>query len=406
MLVVKIGGYPLSHQGLAAVRTMGRVGVPAYTITEDRFTPQAVSRYLKGRFVMPTTGAEAADALVAEMLTIGRRLPAAAVALPTDDEAAILLAEHQPELAPFFIQPAVRPDLPRRLASKRGLAALCLEHGVATPRTLDPRDAANLRIAAAALGYPIVVKNADPWTRLRAPAVPSTTMVATDEELAALGAGWPDPPNVVFQEHIPSEVSEDWIYHGYFSATAGCLASFTGIKVRSWPPIAGVTSLGRAIRNDRLAAESERFCTALGYRGIVDLDWRYDARDDRYKIVDFNPRAGANLRMFVDDRGLDVVRTMHLDLTGRSVAAGRAVEGRGLVVEHLDLPSRIASRRRRSARPRRVIDGPVELAWFASDDVVPFLAMVPRVAGMVAAKVVRAVLRGVLAGRGSKTYGN
>jgi D-aspartate ligase len=391
VLIVKIGAYPLSHQGLATVRTLGRVGVPVYTVTEDRFTPQAVSRYLAGSFVLPTTGAESPDALVGALVRIARRLPSPGVALATDDEAAILLAEHQDELRGFLVQPEVPATLPRRLASKREVARLCAELGVSTPRTVAPVDHGEIRSAAASLGFPFVVKNADPWTRLHAPAVRATTTVSTPIELDELAADWPEPLNVVFQEYIPSVASEDWIYHGYFSASAGCLASFTGVKIRSWPSTGGATSLGRAMGNQRLAGEAKRLCLAIGYRGIVDLDWRYDGRDDRYKLVDFNPRAGANLRMFVDRQGLDVVRVMHLDLTGRSVAAGPAIEGRGLVVEHLDLPSRVASRRRRSARPPRPLHGPLEPAWFARDDPLPFAAMLPRAAALAVGMAVRAL---------------
>ena len=37
----------------------------------------------------------------------------------------------------------------------------------------------------------------------------------------------------------------------------------------------------------------------LGYRGILDIGYRYDARDGRYKVLDVNPRIGATFRLFV-----------------------------------------------------------------------------------------------------------
>ena len=70
-LIVKIGDYPLHHGGVGAIRSLGRLGVPMYAVTEDRFTPAAASRYLRGRFVWPTTGREEPERLVTGLLRIG-----------------------------------------------------------------------------------------------------------------------------------------------------------------------------------------------------------------------------------------------------------------------------------------------------------------------------------------------
>ena len=72
-----------------------------------------------------------------------------------------------------------------------------------------------------------------------------------------------------------------------------------------------------------------RFCRAIGFSGIADLDWRLDRRDGRYKLLDFNPRVGAQFRLFETDAGIDVVRALHLDLTGRPVPAGAQENGPG-----------------------------------------------------------------------------
>ncbi len=381
LLIVKIGGYPLSHQGLAVARTLGRVGVPVYTVTEDRFTPQAVSRYMAGHFTLATTGAEPEEQLVGAVRDIAKRLGRRAVVLPTDDEAAILLAEHADELDEWLIQPRITPGLPRLLASKRGVHDLCTRLGVPTPEVAFPGSRDAVIEFSRGARFPIVAKNVAAWQRLRSPSVSSTTIIRSAAELEEIAAGWPDPPNVILQEYIPAEAAEDWVFHGYCGTDAECRVAFTGVKYRSWPTHAGVTTLGRAVRNGRLEEQSRDLCRRLGYRGIVDLDWRYDARDDTYKLVDFNPRTGANFRMFENAAGIDVVRALHLDLTGRTVPAGPAVDGHALMVEHLDVPSRALWRARRSAeRQVPYQKGATELAWFARDDPLPLIAMALRLA--------------------------
>ena len=65
----------------------------------------------------------------------------------------------------------------------------------------------------------------------------------------------------------------------------------------------------------------------MGYRGLVDVDFRLDPRDGIYKLLDFNPRMGAASRVFRSSAGLDLVQIALLDLVGHSPTAGAAVRG-------------------------------------------------------------------------------
>ena len=373
-LIMKIGDYPLHSGGVGAIRTLGRLGVPVYAITEDRFTPAAVSRYLTGRYVWPTTGLEDPGLLVDGLRKIGRQLGRRSVVVPVDDESAVLLAEHAAELSEYFLFPSVPAGLPRKLADKQSLHELCLAHDVPTPDSVVPASAAELAAFAALTTFPVVAKNAEVWTRRRAPAVPSTTVLHSADELLALARGG-QIPSVMLQEHIPAEHAEDWIVHLYCDVNSRPLVLATGVKARSWPPHAGATACAYVVANPGLADLARRFCEEIGFRGIADLDWRLDRRDGKYKLVDFNPRMGNQFRLFEDVAGIDVVRALHLDLTGRPVPAGDQVEGRRIIVEHADLPARLAYRGAGRARPPAPGHAAsTELAWLAPDDPVPFLA--------------------------------
>jgi D-aspartate ligase len=225
------------------------------------------------------------------------------------------------------------------------------------------------------------VKNSEPWVRRRAPVVTGTTVVRESSQLLAL-ARTPAPElSLLLQEYIPPADAEDWIVHLYSGPDHGCLVVFTGLKIRSWPPDAGQTACAYSVRNPALAQIATRFCDRIGFCGIADLDWRLDRRDGRYKLVDFNPRVGNQFRLFETDTGVDVVRALHLDLTGRSVPTGEQVYGRRFVLEHADPLARLADRRStRSRHLPRPQPGATELAWAARDDPLPFAAMWPRLA--------------------------
>ena len=108
---------------------------------------------------------------------------------------------------------------------------------------------------------------------------------------------------LMLQEYIPQAPGQDWFFHGYFDSASRCQTAFTGVKDRSYPAYAGLTSLGRAVPNSRLREQVTAMAAAIGFRGIVDLDLRFDPRDAQYKLLDFNPRLGAQFRLFTTGTG-------------------------------------------------------------------------------------------------------
>src|SRR5450756_1531289 len=95
------------------------------------------------------------------------------------------------------------------------------------------------------------------------------------------------------------------------------------------------------MKNETVVTLTQRFMRAIGYKGILDIGFRYDARDRSYKVLDVNPRIGATFRLFVTDTGMDVARALYLDLTGQRLESGTLVGGRKWMVEDMDFVSSI-----------------------------------------------------------------
>src|SRR5689334_16464123 len=93
VLVLNLGEYPFHQGSLGVIRSIGRLGVPVYTIHRDRFIPSAKSRYLGGRFRWALRNGDASQ-FIEGMAAIGRILGRPTVLIPTDDLSAILIAEN------------------------------------------------------------------------------------------------------------------------------------------------------------------------------------------------------------------------------------------------------------------------------------------------------------------------
>lgn len=388
-VVLKFDPNVMHHGGLGVIRSLGRLGVPVYGVHEGPLAPAANSRYLQGRCYWQADP-EDADGVVAGLLRLAELIGRQAVLIPTDDAGSIFLAEHGARLRSAFLFPQPPADLPRRVAGKYSLHELCGELGVPSPRAAVPQSLARARDFAANAGFPLIAKLMTPWSSGRR-RLPSTSILAGPAELdaayeacASAGAG------LMLQEFIPdSGRQQDWFFHGYCDASSACRPAFTGVKERSYPAHAGLTSLGRAVPNDGLRDEITSMLSRLGYRGIMDLDLRLDPRDGQYKLLDFNPRLGAQFRVFRDTAGTDVALAQYLDLTGQVIPAAPQVSGRGFLVENYDPISALSLLRHGELGLRpwlASMRGVDEAAWFARDDLRPFGLMCARMGWRLASR--------------------
>ena len=377
-VVLKFDPNVMHHGGLGAIRSLGRLGVPVFGVHEGPWAPAANSRYLQGR-VFWKPNPEHSQRIHAGLMRLAERIGRPSVLITTDDAGAIFLAEHGDSLRESFLFPAPQADLPRRLAGKYSMHQLCRERGVPSPQATVPASPDEARDFANLAGFPVIAKLTTPWKGGDAPsgkALRSTSIIRSAGDLdEAYRAFERQNAGLMLQEYIPGGPGQDWFFHGYCGADSVCRPAFTGVKDRSYPAHAGLTSLGHSALNIPLRDQVTGLLSELSYRGLTDLDFRFDQRDGQYKLLDFNPRLGAQFRLFTGRDGVDVVRAAYLDLTGQAIAENEMVDGRRFLVENYDpigalgywhsgelgLKSWLTSLR-----------GVDEAAWFARDDLRPF----------------------------------
>ncbi|MEU6999717.1 ATP-grasp domain-containing protein [Nonomuraea sp. NPDC046570] len=377
-LVMRLDDNIFHHGTLAVVRSLGRAGVEVHAVLEGRHAPVSRSRYLNRMHTWQGTERTPA-ALVAELGAMAERIGRRALLIPVDDQGAIIVAEHAAALEPSFLLPRQSPTLPRRLADKAELAELCRRLGIAQPETRVIATLGDVASAVARLGLPLMAKWARPWLLPKGARLRSTSLVQRREQaVRLLGQAGGHGSKLLFQRFVPDSPGSDWFFHGYFDENSSCLFGGTGRKERAYPARSGLTTFGRWLDNPTLEAVAHELGRALGYRGVLDLDFRHDPRSDAYYLLDFNPRLGAQFGLFRDGDDLDVVRALHLDLTGRQAGPPRAAYGRTYLVENYDTVPALYQRRSREITWRQwwgSVRGADELAWFSADDPRPFVAM-------------------------------
>ncbi|MFI9464081.1 ATP-grasp domain-containing protein [Streptomyces xiamenensis] len=369
-LLLRLDHHPFHHGSLGAVRSLGRAGVEVHAFVESPRGPLARSRYLHRAHPIPG----AADIDVERLLLrAAERIGRPAVLLPMDDAGALALASGLADrLRDVYLLPGTVPGAVERAADKAQLAGLCAELGLPHPVTVVPEGPEEVAAAVRELGLPLIAKWSRPWLLPKGSGLRSATVITSaGQALRLYAARARAGSRLLLQRRLAGGRNADWFFHGCFGRGGVPLYGGTGRKDVSWPLGAGATAVGSWRENPEVAAAAGRLAAHLGHHGILDLDFRREAGSGAYHLLDVNPRPGAQFRLFTDPSGLDVVRALHLDLTGRRVPAGRAVPGRMFVAENYGLlaaltaPARVAALRGR----------PVEAAWFAADDPAPFAAM-------------------------------
>ena len=365
-----------AHGAVGIMRSLGRLGVAMYGIDASLNAPASSSRYCRRTFQWNFLAAPRQQSL-AFLSQVSRDIGQRPIIVPTSDDATIFVSDNLPVLREWFIYPDQSSELVHMVCSKKQMYYLAKRLGIPTAETRFPQSHEEVLRFVEDVSFPVVLKAID-GSMLNRRTGKKMVIVNGKNELLHWYEALDDPaaPNLMLQEYIPGGDDTIWMFNGYFDSQSDCRAAFTGRKIRQRPIHMGITSLGICQSNPIVEATTKEFMKKIGYRGTLDIGYRYDARDGQYKVLDINPRIGATFRLFVDVSGMDVARIMYLDLTGQQIAPVVPRWGRKWMVEFSDIASCLDYRREGTLTLRKWIAsyrGLQEGAYFALDDPVPFV---------------------------------
>lgn len=370
------------HGGLGIVRSLGRLGVPVYAVHRDRATPGFFSRYCRKGVVWDADAAPPEDSL-GFLKDLRGRIGRRSILIATTDAGVRFIADNAEQLAEWYAFPDQDRDLIWSLCDKEAMYHLAKKWNVPTPETAFPRSRSDVEDYLESARFPVLLKpirsrSGGGYIRL----------ARTERELFERYDSLEDvsKSSWMIQECIPGGDEMTWTFNGYFNRDGECKVAFTGRKLRNYPPYFGQASLGVCVRNEQVEKMTIEFMRAVGYHGPLDLGYRYDARDGRYKVNDINPRIGAMFRLFVGANGMDVARALYQDMTGQKVLPTATPEGRKWIVEDRDWISALRYCRDGNLTLRgwrESLRGIQEASYFAKDDLWPIVG--------VAANTIRAV---------------
>ena len=323
---------------LGALRSLSLAGIPAHVAC-----PQGdlVSR---SRWYRPTPGSPRWDGRPGpQALDALRAMPIdRAVLIPCNDDAALWASDlpYGQLAGRFLVSSSSRATL-RILQDKSRFGEFLADTGIPHPRTFTIRSEADI----AAIPFDdldrVFVKPADSQKFLRTTGVKGLWARNPDEFKAIWSRLDGQHLSVIAQEYIPGGAGDHYFIDGFRDRGGVLTALFARRRVRIYPPDFGSSSYCESIPllevADALAGLSE-LLARLEYRGIFSAEFKRDARDGSFRVLEVNTRAWWYVE-FATRCGINVVEMAWRDAQDMPVTSARSdyVTGSGCVNFRNDL---------------------------------------------------------------------
>jgi D-aspartate ligase len=386
--VVVLGG---NHPGLAIARSLGRRGIPVYVLDDQRCIASCskyVTRVVKVRNILDER--ETVDAA----LELGRKFHLRDwVLFPTRDETVAAFSQHRDKLAEFYKVTTGDWASVEWAWDKAKTYELAGKLGIPHPQTFVVKGIDELKSLNARL--PLAVKPAIKENFFYATGA-KAWRADTAEELERLyrqATRHIPPEEILIQEIIPGDGRAQYSYCAFFQ-NGRPHSTLIARRARQHPREFGrAATYVETIEEPAIEELSERFLKAISYHGLVEIEYKRDPRDGKYKLLDVNARAWG-FHGLGAACGVDFPYLAYADQMGWPIASARAKAGAGWVRILTDIPTALSDlaygslslgayiQSMRTARTESV---------FSWDDPLPYLAEIAMLPYFVLRKYVQAV---------------
>lgn len=276
-----------AHGSLEIARSLGRRGIPVWLLTDDN--PLATfSRYVTRSLRWP--GARDPRAVDFLRDLADRDHLRGWVLFPGADADVRFIAQNHAQLGVIFALTTPNWDVVRWTYDKRRMNERAAELGIALPISHYPRQRDEL--AGIDFRFPVIVKptvceGRDAFVAAKAwRADDRRTLTGYyDDAVALVGSD-----QIMIQELIPGDGRAQVSYAAVWDRGIP-VASLVARRRRQYPIDFGFTStFVETIEAKDVERIASRYLRSLDYSGLVEMEFKFDARDGAYKILDVNSR--------------------------------------------------------------------------------------------------------------------
>jgi predicted ATP-grasp superfamily ATP-dependent carboligase len=208
---------------------------------------------------------------------------------PASDETLVASARHKERLGRWYKVAAPDDGLARRIIHKEHTYALADQIGVPAPRTVLVTSEEDLERHRDRFPFPCLAKPSQSHVYQDLFGRKMVRVESMDELVAAYREGASAGIEMLLQELIPGDDRQGVNYNSYRVAGSAPV-EFTAAKIRLTPRSFGPPSVVVSRWIPEIAEPARRLLDALGYEGYSCTEFKRDARDGSYKLMEVNGR--------------------------------------------------------------------------------------------------------------------
>jgi len=309
-----LGGYVNGYSIMQELYENGLTDIVLFSTFRE---PGSYSNKIK-KFVLIDPSPES---LLKELHTLSAEYPFI-VLFPTDDlQLENLYAIHD-QISDFCYIPFNKNNFPASL-DKYTQYTFCDTLGVPRPKTIEIRTVEDID-AISEITYPVLIK---PTTRLDEKInifrnlhlhdeLDLSTHKDTIKNFILSGVSF------IASEIIPGEGSNIYAYVGYRNREGRILNEWTGKKLSQYPDDFGIFSSASNQAPVEVLNLGRTLLNGMDLLGIAEPEFKYDARDGKYKLMEINLRAMMWHRVGYLS-GVNIPYTQYIDAIGGEVPSYR-----------------------------------------------------------------------------------
>jgi len=304
-------GYEFDDVGLACIRSLGKQGIYISCLNPRYMSPTLHSKYCKEIFISPHY-LEKGKFLEYLVKILNREK--FDVLLPYREEIIEVIYEALDD-----IERNTNVALPPKESfsitiDKEKTYNFCRVEKVYIPRTKIIRGYDDLLSTLSSIDYPCVIKHTKGhYIRGLLYAFCDKNIKKRFLKMLAIES-YSKNDTFLVQEYIEGE---EYSIHAIFNHGSP-LVLFTYKKLRMLPIMGGTTAKAQSVLNDELCKISSKLLKKLKWHGVVNIDYKKDKKDGKFKLLDINPRFSDSIEVAVKS-GVNLPYLYYLLAQGRKV---------------------------------------------------------------------------------------
>ncbi len=291
--VIFLGAGPTA---LAGIRELGEYGLKVFAVGLNKYEAGLFSRYVN--LLGVADPAHQSKQLLELLETFVKSNKGKKVLIPTGDEFVEFLSDNKKSLSQNFKFHLLENDTSGVFLNKESFYYLCQESNTPAPKTWTSKMDILLDEWSDNVYYPCFIKPIyyHKWAKIYG--LQKGFIVHDKDELLSVYVDVSKHVSeLIVQEVIEGDDDQIVVFAADFDQDSNPKQIFTGRKKRQYPNGFGTTTCAVSENIEEIKEYSINILQHVKYRGVCDVEFKYDKREKIYKIIEINQRIGRWYRL-------------------------------------------------------------------------------------------------------------